>query len=186
MNVETNIKVREAMEPKVMTINPETKVNTIAKIMVENNIGSLIVSEKDESIGIVTERDIVYGVVARDVKPSEIEAKDIMSSPLTYATPTMLLNQASRLMVKNNIRRLPVIENGKLQGIITSKDILKIAPEMVEILEDLARINASQPFHQDNLDKGTCEICCGYMVSLTEIDGKYICESCKEEVSTTN
>jgi CBS domain-containing protein len=182
MDMETQMKVGEAMELNVVTIDKKAPVNTVAKTMAQNKIGSIIVIENGKPIGIVTERDIAYGVVAKDLKPSEVEVKVIMSSPLKYANPEMTLKQASRLMVKNNIRRLPVIRNGKLVGIITNKDILAISPEMLDILEELSRMNASGPSPRESLDRGTCEVCGDYMVSLTEVDGAYVCESCKGDM----
>jgi CBS domain-containing protein len=180
--METEIKVGEAMEPNVVTIDKNTPVNKVAKIMAQKKIGSIVVMENDKPTGIVTERDIVFGVVAKDKKPSEVLVRDIMSSPLKFVDPNMTLKQASRIMAKNNIRRLPVIENGKLVGIITNKDILAISPEMLEILEELSRINASQPEAKVSLDKGTCEVCGDYMVTLYEVDGSYVCESCREDM----
>jgi signal-transduction protein with cAMP-binding, CBS, and nucleotidyltransferase domain len=150
--------------------------------MAQKKRGSVVIVEDNRPIGIVTERDIVFGVVAKDKKPSDVAVRDIMSSPLKYVSPDMTLKQASRIMAKNNIRRLPVIENGKLVGIITNKDILAISPEMLEILEELSRINASQPESRENLDKGTCEACGDYMVALYEVDGSYVCESCREDM----
>jgi CBS domain-containing protein len=182
MDMDTQVKVGEAMEPNVVTIEKKSTVNAVARTMAQKKIGSIVVVENGKPIGIVTERDIVYGVVAKDLKPSEVEARGIMSSPLKYATPDMALKQASRLMVKNNIRRLPVIQKGKLVGIITNKDILAISPEMLEILEELSRMNASEPSPRESLDKGTCEVCGDYMVSLSEVDGAYVCESCKEDM----
>ncbi len=182
MNVETQVKVGEAMEPNVVTIDKNSQVTALAKKMAQNKIGSIIVVEDGKPIGIVTERDIAYGVVAKDLRPRDVEVRAIMSSPLKYATPEMTLKQASRMMVKNNIRRLPVIQNGKLVGIITNKDILAISPEMLDILEELSKMNASEPSARESLDKGTCEVCGDYMVSLSEVDGAYVCESCKEDM----
>lgn len=180
--METQVKVGEAMEPNVVTVDKKAPVNTVAKMMAEKKIGSIIIVEDIKPIGIVTERDIVFGVVAKDKRPSDIKAKDIMSAPLKYVSSDMTLKQASRIMAKYNIRRLPVIENGKLVGIITNKDILAISPEMLEILEELSKINASEPASRESLDRGTCEVCGDYMVALSEVNGTYVCESCKEDM----
>ena len=182
MNVETQVMVGEAAEPNVVTIDKKATANTAAKTMAQNKVGSIVVIENGKPIGIVTERDITYGVVAKDLKPSKVDVMGIMSSPLKYATPEMTLKQASRLMVKNNIRRLPVLQNGKLAGIITNKDILAISPEMLNIFEELSRMNASEPSPRESLDRGTCEVCSDYMVSLTEVDSAYVCESCKDDM----
>jgi CBS-domain-containing membrane protein len=84
-------------------------------------------------------------------------------------------------MAKNNLRRLPVIDKGKLVGLITNKDILAIAPEQIEILTELSRMK-EEPIEKEVPDKGTCENCGDYGVELYEVNGIFVCESCREEL----
>ena len=181
--MDTEVKVGEAMEPNVITIGPEASVDEAAKLMAKNNIGCVVVVEAEKPVGIVTERDICFGVVANDKKPSKVGVGEIMSTPLKTADPNMTLKQASRVMAKNNIRRLPVIERGLLVGIITNKDILAISPETIEILEELSKMNAGEASNIKEVpDKGTCEVCGAYMVDLYEVNNIYVCESCREDM----
>ena len=108
-----------------------------------------------------------------------------MSSPIRYVSPETNIIEASKIMAKYNIRRLPVIKEGKLVGIITNKDIIAISPSTMEILKELCEINArdvQQSSPQEVPEVGTCEICGDYMVRLYEVEGKFVCEKCKEDM----
>ncbi|MEE8168115.1 MAG: CBS domain-containing protein [Candidatus Hydrothermarchaeales archaeon] len=180
--MDTEVRVKEAMTQGVITLSPDAPVNEAAKLMAEKGIGSIVIAgEKPE--GIVTERDICYHVVAKDKRAAKVRVRDIMSSPLKTVPPEMTITDASRMMAKHNIRRLPVLENDILIGLISNKDIIAIAPETIEILQELSRMNSST--HEDtkaDLGRGTCEVCGGYMVTITEVNGTYVCESCKEDM----
>ncbi len=181
--METDVRVSEAMTRKVVTLSPTATANVAAKKMAKANIGSIVV-KSDKALGMVTERDICYRVVAKDKTPSKVKIEDIMTTPLKTASPDATLSQASRTMAKHNIRRLPVMENSKLVGIISTKDIIAIAPETITILKELNRMNnESGARHKEVPDKGTCEVCGDYMVSIDEVDGTFVCETCKEEIA---
>ncbi len=180
--MDTEVRVKEAMSSHVITIGKDATVDKAAKIMSEKNFGCIIVVENDNPIGIITERDICYGVVARNRIPNEVKVAEVMSTPLRTVTPDRKLTEASRIMVKNNIRRLPVIKDKKLVGIITNKDILAIAPETIEILMEIQKMNEHAiPSSKEVPDIGTCETCGDYGVTLYEVDGTYICEHCRDD-----
>ncbi len=185
--METEVRVREAMTKKVVALPPDATANVAAKRMAREGIGSIIVaSEKPlwKPLGIVTERDICYSVVAKDKKPGKVKLKEIMSKPLKTVSPNTTIVQASKMMAKHNIRRLPVMANNKLVGIISDKDIIAIAPHTIEIIQELYNINAEAKERSTEVpEKGTCEACGDYMVTLHDVDGTYVCESCKEEIS---
>jgi CBS domain-containing protein len=175
------IRVREAMTEDVVSVLGDTPVNEVARIMAEKNIGSVIVTENKKPVGIVTERDISYRVVARDMKPSEVQVREIMSKGLKTVTQDITLTEASKMMAKHNIRRLPVVEGENLVGIITTKDIVAIAPEQIEILRELSRMR-EEILEREEPDMGTCENCGDKGVELYEVNGIFICESCKEDI----
>lgn len=181
--METEVRVKEAMTKKVVALPPDAAANVAAKKMADAGIGSIIVvSEKP--LGIVTERDICYSVVAKDKKPGKVKLKEIMSKPLKTVSPNTTIVQASKMMAKHNIRRLPVMEDNKLVGIISDKDIIAIAPHTIEIIQELYNINAGARERSTEVpEKGTCEVCGDYMVTLYEVDGTYVCESCKEDMT---
>jgi CBS domain-containing protein len=179
--MDTDIRVREAMTTNVVTVTKDTSVMEAAKIMLDKNIGSVIVVEDHKPVGIVTERDISYRVVAKDKRPSRVKIGEIMSSPLITVKQNTTLTEASKIMAKHNLRRLPVIESNKLIGIITNKDIVAIAPEQIEILKELSRMK-EEPIEKEVPENGTCENCGEYGVKVYEVNGIFVCESCREEL----
>jgi len=126
--------VKEIMSSPVITIGPTASVFEAAKIMAENRIGSLIVIEGGKPIGIITKTDLVFKVIATGRSTTGTVVGDIMSTPLRYVEPNVSLLEAARIMQKLNIRHLPVIKGDKVIGIITDRDILSVAPELIEML----------------------------------------------------
>lgn len=180
--MDTEMKVGEAMETQVITATRDTPVMEVAIKMAEHNIGSVVIVDGKKPVGIVTERDICYGVVAKNKLPKKVVAEAIMSSRLRTVNPHVTIKEAARIMAKNNIRRLPVIENKILVGIVTNKDILAIAPETIEILEEISRMRLDMQHPvSGHVETGTCEICGDYMVPIFNVDGKYLCESCRDD-----
>lgn len=182
--METELRVRDAMTRKVETVSKDALVGEAAQKMAEKNIGCVVVVDKGKPVGILTERDILVNVVAKNKLANEVHVGEIMSSPLLTVTPNTSIIEAGKLMAKHNIRRLPVIEKEKLVGIITNKDILAVSPSTIEILKELCEINAKveTPPTIEVPEYGTCEICGDYMVRLYEVDGKFVCEKCREDL----
>ena len=117
--------VRDIMKKDVATIDAEALISDAAKIMSSRLIGSLVVVKNNNVVGILTERDILLQVT--EGKPlSNVKVKDIMSSPVITISPETDIEEAANVMIKNIIRRLPVMEGQKLVGIITSEDIIGI------------------------------------------------------------
>jgi len=117
------VKVGDVMIKEVITIDGEKSVAETCKIMGEKHIGSLIVTIQGRPAGIFTERDLLSKVVPRRLKLDDIKVKDYMSTPLTFISPEFDLKEAARIMAQLKIRRLPVIKDEKLIGILTSSDI---------------------------------------------------------------
>lgn len=113
----------QLMTKKVVTVESSDSVKKALQIMVEKDIGNVIVVEKGKPVGVLTERDTIRKCVqGKDILGTKVE--DLMSSPLTTAPPKMNAFEALETMRKNKIRRLPVVENGKLLGIVTEKDLI--------------------------------------------------------------
>ncbi|OYT39607.1 MAG: hypothetical protein B6U86_05075 [Candidatus Altiarchaeales archaeon ex4484_43] len=93
-------------------------------VKIENDIGSLLV-EKGSDYGIVTRKDIVNKVIARGKDPMEVKVKDIMTEPILTVSSDMSITETARLMAKTNVRRFPVVDDGKLVGIVSNSDILR-------------------------------------------------------------
>jgi predicted transcriptional regulator len=106
-----------------------------------------------------------------------------MTKNLINIDPGSDLNEAARIMAKNNIRRLPVVNNGVLVGILTSTDVMTVSPELTEILVENARMENQINYSSNEKSvPGACEVCGNYVEYLDEVDGKYLCEECKDEL----
>ena len=114
----------QVMSSPVTTMKASDTLAVAAKKMVKQNIGSVVVLEGREPVGIITERDITRQVVKGNsvLKKS---AKKTMSKLRVTASPQMSVQQAFELMLKNEVRRLPVLDDGKLVGIVTEKDLMR-------------------------------------------------------------
>ena len=145
-----DIMIRDIMRKKVITVLNFTKLYDAAKLMIENEIGCLIVFKNINIVGIITERDFVKGIV-QNTDPTKSTVEDIMTTPLIYINPDVTIEQAAKKMATLNIRRLPIVEDLNLIGIVTEKDIIKIAPDLIYIsrsLKDIAHIaKIVNPFH---------------------------------------
>ena len=117
------MKVKEMMSRSVMSVDPDTSVIDIAKIMKDNNIGSVPVVKGNKVIGIVTDRDIVLRDTALAKDNQTLKAKDVMSQGISTASPEMDIHDAADIMAKKQIRRLPVVENDKLVGMLALGDL---------------------------------------------------------------
>ena len=118
--------VSQIMTRHVVTINSNRTALDAALLMKEKRISSLIVQDdENESLGIITERDFVKRVCAQDKKSSEVLISELMSKIQTFAEPDTPVDVAVQRMINNRIRRLPVISEGRVIGIITVTDLAK-------------------------------------------------------------
>lgn len=117
------MKVREVMSKNVASVDPNTSVEDIAKIMKDMNIGSVPVCEGNKVVGIVTDRDIVIRDLAINKGSKSIKARDIMTVGLSTVEPDMDIHDAANLMSEKQIRRIPVVESGNLVGIVALGDL---------------------------------------------------------------
>ncbi len=117
------------MTTRPVTISPDANMIDCAKIMKEKKIGSLIVKKDSRFIGILTEQDMVRRAILHNKDPLDTKAKDIMSTDVILD-----IFAAIKSMGDYDVRHLPVVDDGKLLGLITMKDILKVQPDLFEIL----------------------------------------------------
>ena len=117
------MKVRDIMTTSVMSLSVEDTVVNAASIMKENNIGSLPVCQGSNVVGIITDRDITLKSVASGVNSNSQTVREVMSSNPVVGSPDMSLDDASRIMSEQQIRRLPIVENQKLVGVIALGDL---------------------------------------------------------------
>ncbi|HMB46621.1 MAG TPA: CBS domain-containing protein [Candidatus Methanoperedens sp.] len=181
--MEVKMPVKEIMTGDVVTVDIKSDVRQLAVKMLTFKVGSVIVTDNKQPVGIVTERDIVKKIVSKNLRPDEISIKELMTTPLISISSSEDVSETMHKMVKMEIRRLPVVENGKLVGIITDTDLLAVSAEMGSIYSDLIKMHREKLFTMETegrVFKGICEDC-GYISdNLLAIEGKLLCESCRE------
>lgn len=142
------MKVRNLMTKDVRTADIDTSLTEVAKSMKSLDVGSIPVCDNDNNIvGIVTDRDIVLRFVAAGSSENS-KAQDIMSTHIVSVSPETDVHEAANIMAKNQIRRLPVVENGKLEGIVAIGDFATQNIHVNEAGEALSDISKpSTPIH---------------------------------------
>ena len=139
--------VKEAMKTNIAMVKPSMSVLEAAGIMKERRIGNVIVVEKKQPVGILTESDIIRKVVAEGKDIKKVKVKDAMSTPLIIIDPYVTLEEAMKTMGKCNVRRLPVCEKDELIVIITQKDISRMSPILHEISREWYDITVRDESH---------------------------------------
>lgn len=117
-----NMNVRDIMTSNVSTVSPTSSVNEAAKIMKDLNVGAIPITNGTQPVGIITDRDIAIRNAAEG-GDFNAPVEQIMSSGLVYGNPEMSAEEAATLMAENQIRRLPIVENGNLVGIVALGDL---------------------------------------------------------------
>ncbi len=176
-SMKTGIKVSDAMSQKPVTIEPTKTIFECAKIMLKKRVGSLLIVKDNNLQGIITEKDLVH-FIANGLDPKKIIVSKIMVTKVDTITPDVDLYEALIKMKTEKIRRLPVVHNKKLIGMLTTNDILKIQPALFDILSDQAKIESSKKDQKPV--EGECELCENYG-KLYEVDGQFLCEGCRAE-----
>jgi CBS domain-containing protein len=185
IGLRTIMLVRDVMSNPVVTMDEDESSNKAAANMDMHDLGAVIVTNKaGKSIGIITERDLVIRVIAKNLKPDTVKAKEIMTTPLVTIEPEATISDAARRMTRLDIRRLGVIYKGNLVGIISSKDILGVMPELIEIMQERSRIEGEARTEETEEAplSGYCDRCNIYSESLKERNGENICDECRIEL----
>jgi CBS domain-containing protein len=117
--------VSDIMSSPVVTVEGEVNVRDGALLMTDKRIGSIVITERGQPVGIVTERDMLERVVSICRDPCETRMKDIMSSPLISTSPDTNILDAMRRMRENRISRLLVMEKDRLIGIVSERDVIR-------------------------------------------------------------
>ncbi len=177
----TGIKVKDAMIKNVITGKPDQTVFEGSKVMREKDIGSLIIVENSKPIGIVTREDIVNKVTAENKLASEVLLKDIMSRNLVTCPPDCDISEVARVMSRYQYERIPVVSKGKLVGIISTREVAKVAPAALEILTEHLRIEQPPEQPPEETIAGECELCGNFSEELHHVNGLWVCENCMEE-----
>lgn len=116
------MKVNQIMTTDVQTVHPNDTITKAASLMEQLNVGSVPVTDNNRIVGIVTDRDIVLRGVAKG-EDANLKVSEVMTSEVKYATPNMDVHTVADIMAENQVRRLPVVDNDKLVGIVAIGDL---------------------------------------------------------------
>jgi CBS domain-containing protein len=120
-----SLKIQEIMTKEVVTLDGKTTVIEAVAIMDKREISCLVIVQEESPIGIVTERDVLRRVLLEGKDPATTKVFQIMSAPLVIGDPQMSIQDAIKLMTEKNIKKLPLMENGRLVGMITLTDLAR-------------------------------------------------------------
>jgi CBS domain-containing protein len=189
IGLRTRMLVKDVMSSPVVTLEEDETSNKVANLMEENELGCVILTKNGKPVGIITERDLVIRVLAKNLAPDTVKAKEIMTAPLLTIQPEATISEAARRMSRLNIRRLGVVYKGSLVGLLSSKDILGVMPELIEIIQEKARIEEAaeveKNFETDETPlSGYCDRCGVFSENLKDVNGQNLCEDCRIELET--
>jgi CBS domain-containing protein len=183
--MKSKIPVKEIMGTEIPLMEPFESVEDAAAAMVEYGTGCVVITEEGHPIGIATERDIVRKVVSARKNPARVQLRDIMSSPLVWVPRNTDILDAAKQMARLQLRKLVVMHEGRLAGVVSAQDILQIAPHYIEVTRELANISVdADDILTSSIEQasGYCESCKAYSDMLEYHDGELICPDCKERL----
>ena len=180
--MKTGYKVADCMTIHPITIKKDSNLKECANLMKEKHVGSLLVEDKGKVIGIVTEQDMVRKGMAALLDPAKTSVEKIMETDLMTIGPEKDIYEAMKVMRDYNIRHLPVLDKGKFVGFLTIKDVLKIQPQLFELIVEKfeLREETRKPIFGVEEEEDTCDGCGNYSGDLEEIDGQKLCPNCRE------
>lgn len=169
-------------------ISPDADLLKCARLMVRKKVGSLLLVENKKFIGFISYHDILWAVIKRPKEELEqIKARKISPKKIIKVKPETSLDEALSKMKKYKFERLPVVQDGELVGMITSRDILNFYPEFYQELKEFEQIREEseklrrlKKISRKTYGEGICEEC-GQTDVLYKVDGMLLCESCANE-----
>jgi signal-transduction protein with cAMP-binding, CBS, and nucleotidyltransferase domain len=171
------------MSSPVITIKETDSVLAAAKLMKKNEIGCVVVIGKSgEPKGLITERDVVRRVTAFDLLPSKVQAGKSMTKPPATIEAAANVTEAAKRMRELKIRRLIVLQGGKLGGIITSNDIVDITPALIDVMAEKSQIAPVERIKETAPLSGYCDRCGSWADELKSHDGQFLCDDCLSEL----
>jgi len=148
------MELKDIMVKNVVTAEADESVKGAAKRMNLCEIGCLIVVDRGKVVGILTERDILVKVVETSKNAGKTKVSEIMSTKLVVGTPEMDVVDAARMMLQKKIKKLPVVTDSKLVGLVTFTDIVRtvrMEPEMMNVIKDLTKSGWLPPKSMKNI-----------------------------------
>jgi CBS domain-containing protein len=180
-NMTTRVLVRDIMNSPVISASTEASIKDIAIKMKEEKIGSIVIMDKEEPLGIVTDWDIVSNAVVKDIKPSLLNASDIMQQLHTIEGEEGV-TEAARVLRKHNIKRLGVVYKNRIVGIISASDVIAVTPDLVDVISEKSALIRGETGRSMGNVSGYCDECGEWSDLLQYNEGTFTCEECRGEV----
>ena len=174
----TRILVRDIMNSPVVSAALTDNVKDVATKMRDAKVGSIVIMDGENPVGIVSDWDIVSNVVVIDVRPSTLRAADIMQT-LHSVEGEEGVTEAARLLRQHNIKRLGVVYKQRLVGIISASDVIAVTPDLVDVISEKAAIVRGETGRSAGLISGYCDECGEWSDLLQFADGAFSCEECR-------
>lgn len=179
--MKTGVKVADAMTRKPVYISPQLTLSEVAKIMRKQHVGGIVVKDDHDVVGIITEQDIVRRGLAEDMDPTTVKAEQVMEPKLITLKPEADIYDALIVMRDNNIRHLPILSGKKLMGLLTIKDILKIEPQLFDLVVEKFELREEEAKMglRDGKGTGVCQGCGALSSNLQDSEGTLLCRDCR-------
>jgi CBS domain-containing protein len=178
-----DIYVEEVMSRKPRIGTPEMTVRQAATLMKKEEVGSLIIIENGQAIGMLTERDLLEKIVSEGRSASRTKVGMVMTQPLVTVGPRETITNAARMMATLKLRRLPVVSRGKLIGILTENDVLKLSPSLIELTREWSQLGVHGKKAGDSLvASGYCENCGAFSSELIAKNSELLCADCIDQL----
>ncbi len=136
--------VRDIMTKDVKVVRTDTSIQEVIATMLKFDISSVVVVQKDRPVGLITHKDLLTKVLKQGIPPAALTARSVMTTPVTSINEERNMEEAAKLMEVKRFKKLPVVKDGRLVGIVTSVDLIREQPRLIGLLEDLCRPRAHQ------------------------------------------
>ncbi len=133
------MKVLDVMSTDLVTSQADEPLNEAVHRMLQRDVGCIIVMDDSVVEGIITKGDVLKKAFLLDLDAREVSSKKVMSKPVIAIDPDSTLEEASRMMTRNNVSKLAVVKGKKLVGVVTSSDIIRAEPMQVGYLQELIK-----------------------------------------------
>jgi len=174
--------VKEVMSKPAVAVDANKTAKVAGELMRKTRKGFLVVVQKGNPVGTLSDSDLIGRVVAKAKDASKLRVRDLMSRPMISVSPAEDVMEAVKKMRKSNIHRLPVVDKGKVLGVVSLSDIARSSPDMAYILEYRQEMK-KHPFEiRERVTSGICESCGNFSERLEQTaDGSWVCETCRDE-----